>query len=122
MRLLLTRTPAQVEGLLKTVHRPAASHFVRADGASTEGSSPSTFGSEPSRPEQPQGHPRGPAVPWKPLSPYDSPSSRDSAQPGELLGLGQFESLPPFEMIEDLYVPIWRLVSYTHYEADDEIP
>ncbi|KAK4249618.1 hypothetical protein C7999DRAFT_39281 [Corynascus novoguineensis] len=63
----------------------------------------STFGSEPSRPEQPQGLPRGPAMPWKPLSPNDSPSSRDSAQPGELLGLGQFESLPPFEMIEDLH-------------------
>ncbi len=39
---------------------------------------------------------------WDPMSPTDSPSSGDNA--GELLGLGQFESLPPFEMIEDLYV------------------
>lgn len=44
-------------------------------------------------------------MPWTPLSSTESPSSGDNAQKGELLGFGQFESLPPFEMIEDLYVP-----------------
>ncbi|KAL2168814.1 hypothetical protein VTG60DRAFT_6784 [Thermothelomyces hinnuleus] len=91
---------AQVEGLLKTVHRPAA---ARTDGASTEGSSPSTFGGETSRPERPQAPPSEWAMPWKPLSPNTSSSGGDDVRSGELLGLGRFESLPPFEMIEDLH-------------------
>jgi hypothetical protein len=43
-------------------------------------------------------------VPWNSLSPTETRSSGDNnaGQPGALLGLGQFESLPPFEMIEDL--------------------
>jgi hypothetical protein len=36
------------------------------------------------------------------MSPTDSPASGDNAQTGELFGLGQFEALPPFEMIDDL--------------------
>lgn len=93
-----------MEGLLKTVHRPAAA--ARTDGASTEGSSPSTFGGESSRPpERPQGPSSEQARPWKPFSPNASSSGGDDARFGELFGLGRFESLPPFEMIEDLYVP-----------------
>lgn len=43
-------------------------------------------------------------MPWIPLSPTESPANNDNAQFGQLLGLGQFESLPPFDMIEELYV------------------
>jgi hypothetical protein len=39
-------------------------------------------------------------VSWTPISPTESPA--DTPPSNELLGLGQFESLPPFEMIEDL--------------------
>ncbi|KAL2164079.1 hypothetical protein VTH06DRAFT_3293 [Thermothelomyces fergusii] len=93
---------AQVEGLLKTVHRPAA---ARTDGASTEDSSPSTLGGEPSRPERSQGPPAEWAMPWNDPSPNNTAttSGADDVRSGELLGLGRFESLPPFEMIEDLH-------------------
>lgn len=94
-----------MEGLLKTVGKQRASQSAQSDGAFTEDSSPGTLGGEPSRAERPRGSPLEGAMPWTPLSSTESPSSGDNAQKGELLGFGQFESLPPFEMIEDLYVP-----------------
>ncbi|KAL2127491.1 hypothetical protein VTI74DRAFT_10634 [Chaetomium olivicolor] len=87
---------AQVEGLLKNVGKQRASY-----SGWSEDSSPSAFGVEPSRPDRPQGSPQEGA--WVPLSPTDSPAGGDNAHFGELLGLGQFESLPPFEMIEELH-------------------
>jgi hypothetical protein len=96
-----------VEGLLKTVGKQRASQSGRSDGAWTEDSSPGAFGAAASRPDRLQGSPRDGAMPWIPLSPTETPASGDHDQPGALLGLGQFERLPPFEMIEELYVPCW---------------
>ncbi|KAJ4304032.1 hypothetical protein N0V88_001637 [Collariella sp. IMI 366227] len=89
---------AQVEGLLKHVgKRPSHQAW-------SEGSSPSAFGGEPSRPDRPQGSPQEGGMPGNPLSPTDNSANGDNAQFSQLLGLGQFESLPPFDMIEELYV------------------
>ncbi|KAK4149833.1 transcriptional activator protein acu-15 [Chaetomidium leptoderma] len=94
---------AQVEGLLKTVGKQRASQPAHSDGAPTADSSPVVPGGQSSRPERLRGSPRDEPMPWIPLSPTGTPSSRDTPRSGELLGLGQFESLPPFEMMEDLY-------------------
>ncbi|KAK4123274.1 hypothetical protein N657DRAFT_664318 [Parathielavia appendiculata] len=94
---------AQVEGLLKSVGKQRASQSGRSDGAWTEGSSPG------SRPDRLQGSPREGAMPWIPLSPRETPRGGDHAQsPGELLGLGRFERLPPFEMIEELHTVFFQ--------------
>ncbi|KAK4106146.1 hypothetical protein N658DRAFT_563073 [Parathielavia hyrcaniae] len=98
---------AQVEGLLQSVGKSAgkqrASQSGRSDGAWTEASSPA------SRPDRLQGSPREGAMPWVPLSPRETPAGGDHAQsPGELLGLGQFERLPPFEMIEELHTVFFQ--------------
>lgn len=37
-----------------------------------------------------------------PVMPDGTPATYDPFGPNELVGLGQFEALPPFEMIEDL--------------------
>ena len=102
---VLTRNLAQVEGILRTVGRQRAFHSARPDDAWTDGSSPIAPGSEHSQPERsPRDGPRDGETSWKPLSPTGNPSGSNNAPSGELLELGQFESLPPFEMIEDLYV------------------
>lgn len=100
---VLTRLLAQVEGLLKHVGKQRTSHSDRPDGGATGGSSPGALGEDSSLPDRLQGSPLEGTMQWFPMSPTDSPASGDNAQFGELLGLGQFESLPPFEMIEDLY-------------------
>ncbi|KAH6849737.1 hypothetical protein B0I37DRAFT_369719 [Chaetomium sp. MPI-CAGE-AT-0009] len=95
---------AQVEGLLRSVGRQRVGTSAGSDGAWTDGSSPSAPGGEFSRPPRPpQDSPRGKATLREPLSPTASPPSRGNPSSGELLGLGQFESLPPFEMIEELH-------------------
>ncbi|KAK4238570.1 transcriptional activator protein acu-15 [Achaetomium macrosporum] len=94
---------AQVEGLLRSVGKHRASQSSRSDGARTERLSPGALGRDDFRPDRLQGSPGEGEMPWFPLSPDGSPQSRHRAYPGELLGLGQFESLPPFEMIEDLH-------------------
>ena len=94
-----------MEGQLRIAGKQWASQSGRSDGGAwTEDSSPSTLGGEPSRPERLPGSPRDRAMPCNTLSPTETPSSgnNNAAQSGALLGLGQFESLPPFEMIEDL--------------------
>lgn len=105
--------------MLRTVAKPphATVHSARSDGTWTEDSSPSAFGGEPSRPERRHGSPRERAMPWNPAPPMAAPSGRVRAPPaGELVGLGQFETLPPFEMMEDLYVtPTSPLSSYSAY-------
>lgn len=89
-----------MEGLLRSVGKQRAGQPARPDAAGTEASSPGTLGA---RAERPRGSPPEGSAPWFPLSPTETPRSADDAHPaGDLLGLGQFESLPPFEMIEDL--------------------
>ncbi len=96
--------------MLKTVGKQRASQSGQSDGAWTEDSSPGgafvgAGGGEPSRwDRQHQGSPTEGVFPWMPPSPGENQPARDIPQGGELLGLGQFESLPPFEMIEELYV------------------
>jgi hypothetical protein len=104
-RHVLTQTPAQVEGMLRTVGKQRASRSARSDGAGTEGSSPLTLGRDTARSERFQSSPLEGPMPWIPHSSEESPSSGDNGQSRELLGLGRFESLPPLDMIEDLYVP-----------------
>lgn len=99
---VLTRTSAQVEGLLKSVGKQRAGQAARSDDPWTEESSPGSHGGEPSRPDRSRGSPQEGPMPWAPLSPTETPRSGDGSQPGELLDLGMFESPPPFEMIEDL--------------------
>jgi len=96
---------AQVEGLLKTVGKQRASQSGQSDGAWTEDSSPGGAfvggGGESSRFDRPRASSTEGVFSWMPPSPTENPPP---PQHGELLGLGQFESLPPFEMIEELYV------------------
>ena len=96
---------AQVEGLLKTVGKQRASQSGQSDGAWTEDSSPGGAfvggGGESSRFDRPRASSTEGVFAWMPPSPTENPPP---TQHGELLGLGQFESLPPFEMIEELYV------------------
>lgn len=105
-----------MEGLLRTVGRQRVSQSARSDGA--EGSSPIAPGGEPSQPGRPsQDSPRDTETSWKPPSPTENPSGQNNAPSGELLELGQFESLPPFEMIEELYVQ--AMVATTPPTPDD---
>ncbi|KAK4143852.1 uncharacterized protein C8A04DRAFT_12022 [Dichotomopilus funicola] len=92
--------------MLRTVAQPphVTAASARSDGTWTEDSSPSAFGAEPSRPEKRHGSPRERAMPWNPALPQAASSGRVHARPtGELVDLGQFETLPPFEMMEDLH-------------------
>lgn len=88
---------AQVEGLLKTVGQQRSSQTSRPNASGAGESPPGGEGGENDGASYPE-----PPVSWFPLSPIESPPKDNGTSAGELLGLGQFESLPPFEMIEDL--------------------
>ncbi|KAL2261763.1 hypothetical protein VTK26DRAFT_3404 [Humicola hyalothermophila] len=106
---------AQVEGLLRTVSGQRDSF---APGPSVPRASIPSFGAHHGgRPTRPEGVQRSPAegsIPWSPSSSdIHSPSTSNNSPTGELLGLGQFETLPPFEMIDDLH----RIYLATHHKA-----
>ncbi|GAB1320116.1 Citrinin biosynthesis transcriptional activator ctnR [Madurella fahalii] len=97
---------SQVEGLLRSVGKQRAGPASLPNAAWTEESSPADVGGENATSNflglLQSGRPDG-AVPYSPLSPTESSPKEDGWFPGELIGLGQFESLPPFDMIEDLH-------------------
>ncbi|KAK0738595.1 fungal-specific transcription factor domain-containing protein [Schizothecium vesticola] len=94
---------AQVEGFLK---HATESTTRKSSDAAAENNSASEPGSPSGSPVFGQGSPKRPFPhflynPRRPQQPLFAP---DVELPGnELLGLGRFESLPPFEMIEELH-------------------
>jgi hypothetical protein len=93
---------AQVEGFLK---HATESTTRKSSDAAADNNSASEPGSPSVSPVFGQGSPKRPFPhflynPRRPQQPLFAP---DEELPGnELLGLGRFESLPPFEMIEEL--------------------
>jgi hypothetical protein len=94
-----------VEGLLKAVGKQRVQETASPNVGQIGGSSSVEPGAEnvgTCLPKPPQNEPAGMGGAWFPMSPTESAPKDGFYQHGELLGLGQFETLPPFEMIEDL--------------------
>ena len=104
--MLLTRESAQVEGLLRNVGAQRVGNLTPSGISPVEAPSASARGNNASQSAtgRSQGRPLERGVRWVPPSPSDTPRSANDPRAGELLSQGQFEWLPPSEMIEDLYV------------------